>query len=391
MWKSVTAIFSLWVVTVFGQSVWTLQSPFPTNKTMVSILYGGSQFVRVGRDGNILTSPDGITWTLRNSGLVYLLNSVTYGGSQYVAVGQAGTILTSPDGFGWTARQSKTQYLLNAVTFGNSQFVAVSQGLSLTASEVSTTIHTSPNGINWTQLNSGTGSPLYSAAFGGSLFVVVGYGGAILTSDDGVTWTIRNSGTTSNLHSVTYGDSKFVVVGQGGTILTSPDGINWTVESSGTTTQLMAITYGASQFVATGYIRTVLTSPDGKTWTTRNVGTTVGDDRILASVAFGNGKFMAVDGGNFLTSPQDGLAVRTKSSTRGISLRWTASHLFASYPKFLNQTVHAVLLTANGNKVIENWVQGDRISLPVSSLARGVYTLQIASGKERVNSRFVKY
>ncbi|MEO7959117.1 MAG: T9SS type A sorting domain-containing protein, partial [Fibrobacteria bacterium] len=45
---------------------------------------------------NILTSPDGITWTARASGTATVLFSVISTGTQLVAVGSCGTILTSP-------------------------------------------------------------------------------------------------------------------------------------------------------------------------------------------------------------------------------------------------------------------------------------------------------
>src|SRR5690606_1106309 len=171
-----------------------------------------------------------------------------------------------------------------------------------------------------------------------------------------------------------------------GTLLTSRDGINWTSGSSGITTSLAAITYGAGQFVAAGWFRTILTSPDGDNWTARNSGTW----RIFSSVAYGNSRFLALDGENILASTQDGLAILAGSATRGITLRQTSSDLFASYPGFTGRPVHAVIYTARGKKVTEAWGRGDEISLSIGGLARGIYTLEVASGKERFSSSFVK-
>jgi hypothetical protein len=72
----------------------------------------------------------GTTWTLR-IGLNHL-SSVAYGNGLFVAVGRSdagrGTILTSPDGVTWTVRASPTSNQLNGVTYGNGLFVAVGGG-----------------------------------------------------------------------------------------------------------------------------------------------------------------------------------------------------------------------------------------------------------------------
>jgi hypothetical protein len=52
--------------------------------------------VAVGWNGAILTSPDGVTWTQRDSGTSNNLSGVAYGNGTFVAVGWHGTILTSP-------------------------------------------------------------------------------------------------------------------------------------------------------------------------------------------------------------------------------------------------------------------------------------------------------
>ena len=60
-------------------------------------------------DGVILTSPDGVTWTTRESISDTSLYGVTYGNSTFVAVGSGGTILTSPDGVTWTERAASAE------------------------------------------------------------------------------------------------------------------------------------------------------------------------------------------------------------------------------------------------------------------------------------------
>ena len=113
-------------------------------------------YVAVGRNGTILTSTNGITWTSRTSGTTNSLFGVTYGKGLFLAVGVSGTILTSSDGITWTSRTSGTSDLLEGITYGN------------------------------------------------STFVTVGIYGTLLTSSDGISWTSRTSGTINDLYGVTY-------------------------------------------------------------------------------------------------------------------------------------------------------------------------------------------
>jgi serine/threonine protein kinase len=122
----------------------------------------------------------GRIWHAQNSGTPSRLWSVAWSGSQFVAVGADGTILTSPDGSAWTAQSSGTSNYLDGIAWSSSQFVVVGW---------SGTILTSPNGRTWTAQNSGTlnelsgtSIDLFGVAWSGSQFVVVGHFGTILTS-----------------------------------------------------------------------------------------------------------------------------------------------------------------------------------------------------------------
>jgi len=59
------------------------------------VTYGNGMFVAVGNAGKLLTSPDGVTWTARDSGTGQPLFGVAYGHGTFVAVGYNGTIIQS--------------------------------------------------------------------------------------------------------------------------------------------------------------------------------------------------------------------------------------------------------------------------------------------------------
>lgn len=73
-----------------------------------SITYGDGKYVAASSTGNIYTSPDLLTWTIRTSGTTRSLNSICFGFGYFVAVGETGTIITSPDGINWTRQTSYT-------------------------------------------------------------------------------------------------------------------------------------------------------------------------------------------------------------------------------------------------------------------------------------------
>jgi hypothetical protein len=72
---------------------WSWRSPLPQGNPLRGVSYGNNTFVAVGDAGTVISSPDGVTWTSRNSGTSNL-QGVSYGNNTFVAVGD-GTVLQS--------------------------------------------------------------------------------------------------------------------------------------------------------------------------------------------------------------------------------------------------------------------------------------------------------
>lgn len=319
-------------------SLWTWLNPSSQGNGLWGVAWNGALFVTVGNGGTILTSPDGMTWTLQSSGTTNTLGAVGWGNGQFVAVGKGGAILTSPDGMTWTMQSSGTADQLSGVAWGNGQFVAVGWDIVLTSSD----------GITWTVQSAGTFPPdaITGVAWGNGRFVAVGfyavrYGNdVILTSLDGVTWTRRSIGWPryGGHSAVAWANDQFVVVGGGvywpylfGTVVTSPDGMIWTTQSPGTADRLSGVAWGNGQFVAVGGGAIVFSS-DGVTWTAQSSGTA----NSLADVGWGNGQFIAVgDGGTIVNiscapslsglSPFGEQAVGTTSAAQVMALTNTGT------------------------------------------------------------------
>jgi hypothetical protein len=230
----------------------------------LSVTYGNGLFVAVSNTGTgnrIMTSPDGITWTVRTSAADNTWDSVTYGKGLFVVVSTNGTgnrVMTSPDGITWTSRMSAADNAWLSVTYGNGLFVAVACGVNTTFCNTTagSRVMTSPDGITWTSRASAANNMWSSVTYGNGLFVAVSYDGTgnrVMTSPDGITWTSRASAADNQWISVIYGNGLFVAVAPSGTgnrVMTSPDGITWTSRASAADNQWTSVTYGNGLFVA---------------------------------------------------------------------------------------------------------------------------------------------
>ncbi|MDD5772269.1 MAG: hypothetical protein PHX78_02235 [bacterium] len=290
---------------------WYWRNPLPQGHSLNSVCYGNNVFVAVGQFGTILTSGDGVKWSIRNSGVNDELKSITYGNDKFVVVSWTGIILTSKDGVNWS-RLSLGAYgnLFNAITFGNNIFAVVGQ---------SGKIFTSTDGISWLDRSIGVNENFMDVTYGNNKFIAVGGSdtGTVITSVDGVNWSIRNLSNNKYLTKITYSDSTFAAVGSSGTgkgndtIFTSVDGFKWLSEkltdqnpdlgwqrlgSVHTSSRFKDITYGNNLYVAVGSAGKIFTSSDGIKWSPQSLGVT----NDLRNIAYGNSTFVAV--GNNLTS-----------------------------------------------------------------------------------------
>ena len=231
-------------------------NPIPANVGLTSVIYNGSLFAALAGDGEIITSPDTVTWTsgttINSAGNT--MNSIAYGANAYVAVGDAGTIetnlasnqtatITGP----WATQVSGVTDDLYGVSYVNGTFFAVGkEGVLLT----------SPNGVNWTTriASSVNSKNLYQVAYGAGTYVAVGDAGTILTSTDTQTWTPQTAPTGQNLYGICFGSNgQFVAVGAAGTVAyssTAADG-SWAVLTVGID-DLNNIDTSGGEFVAVG-------------------------------------------------------------------------------------------------------------------------------------------
>jgi surface protein len=298
---------------------WTLRNAI-AGYSFRSVAYGNGTWVAVAPSGvgnnKVMTSIDGgVNWTsVSVSGSTNYLMSVAYGngsnGAMFVAVSDYGTgnrVWTSPDGVTWTNRNSAADNNWTSVAYGNGLWVAVS------TSGVGNRVMTSPDGVLWTSRTSAADNNdnnWRSVAYGNGLWVAVantGVGNRVMTSLDGSTWTPRTSAADNNWNSVAYGNGLWVAVANNGTerLMTSPNGITWTPRTTpGNVAEnsWSSVAYGNGLWVAisSNGTKRLMTSTDGIAWTSE----TSAGDYAWTSVAYSDGTWVVVssDDGKAMTS-----------------------------------------------------------------------------------------
>lgn len=237
-----------------AQREWQWVMPVPQGESLRGIAYGAGQYVAVGRQGAILTSPGGTDWAVRPawSGDRALL-AVAYGLDRFVAVGEAGSLLTSVDGSTWVARESGTGEKLHHILFARDRFVALGPSVVLVSAD----------GLAWKQAELPYGGPLSSLVYDGRQFLALGSAGAVLTSPDGMAWTVLAKNAPEVVR-VVHGAGRYVALSMKGSLYVSADAANWREQVNLGPGSPMALFHTGTHFVALG--QNLATSADGETW-----------------------------------------------------------------------------------------------------------------------------
>ena len=199
----------------------------------------------------------------------------------FVAVASDGTptqVMTSPDGVTWTARNEAFSRAWVALTY------APSLGLlcAVSNSNINSGVMTSSDGITWNIQFTASNQSWFDIAWSEELglFVIVGTSGTA-TSTDGVFWTNRTSASSAAWGGVVWAKELGLFVacakthtGTAGAIQTSPDGITWTSRTAALNQAWEDIVWSKELGLlvcvsSSGTTQRVQTSPDGITWTAR--------------------------------------------------------------------------------------------------------------------------
>jgi hypothetical protein len=395
---------------------WTARTS-NTTSTLRRIVWSGSHFVAAGEAGVLMTSPDGIEWTLRSAGVTDTFVALGSDGNLIVAATAASNnspsrILTSTDGVAWSIRATNLGYFEGIgrapnggrwVAVGSYRVAWSDDGLTWTGADLphawprrvvhtgnrfvalgivgssEPAVWTSVDGQVWTMRAAALrGRALARSPQGRIVSVPLGDRSAAST-DQGTTWSYGTSVSSGGINlflDVVWSDAlaKFAAVVQvaanqylytsadglawtagayvpfngrlgasptllvavGGSLVgnglaTSPDGLNWTTRTLPVTTSLHDVAWlGGTRFVAVGAQGVILTSNDGASWTQRSGSSGAA---TLRAAAAGTARWVVVgESGTVLTSDDAGATWTPRTSGTSVSLlsvEWTGAAFVA--------------------------------------------------------------
>jgi len=253
-------------------------------------------------------------------------------GSQGLIVGSSGG--SNNNAYGSTASLAVEQgaaYLGRRALAGSATLALAGQGADAAASIVPSA-NTSLYGLqDWTKLATQSGA-WKAVLFVPELnrYVAVGKN-AIQTSEEGTTWVTRTAPADRFWHRIAWAPDLGTLVAVASQpnstpIMTSSDGITWVTRTSPTNLGISSVAYGRGRFVALQPGGAVITSTDGVTWTTASTPAT----RLWSDVIWAQelGLFVAVSVSG--PSPQVMVSAEgTAWTTRATPLQDPAENLAA--------------------------------------------------------------
>jgi len=257
---------------------WTTTQVSSNSFHLSNVVYANGRYVAAGGrsdGGAIMTSEDGLNWTLRADGgwccNPDLAWGLAYGGGRFVCVGHWGGTASSTNGTNWSYGRVAGAADLSGVAYGHGVFAAV--GPPRIWEGTTNSIFYSTDGINWQNAFQfpEEARTVWAVAYGAGKFVAVAEGGYSYTSTDGIVWERAN---IPGGNKITYLSGRFFVPLGVGVNLVSSDGLTWAALNTGVSGRFGRMGYANGIFMGlTGQFRAytnVVVSTDGTNWLQRS-------------------------------------------------------------------------------------------------------------------------
>jgi hypothetical protein len=324
------AIRLLWATLPIERQSWQ-SFKAPTVERLRSVVYGGGQFVAVGRKGVVVTSKVGVEWILAQptaSPFVYWdrskLVGVVSGPMGMVAVGTKQTVLTSADGARWEQplKAGAYEFISGSFTYDEAKTNALAMkgriarlnGTEGLKAENSGWLAGTDQGTEKIWRWDGTTNvisnivwapqqPNGAASENNLWWNGNGAEDRKATDKGGYFIEYPNNQLAGDFLSVASGAGQYVIVGPK-TILSSSDLKIWKRSTPEAADDFIKVRFLNGQFLALGAGGALWTSSNGVTWLSR----TSGVSAALRDVAYGAGRYIAVGDGGTVVGSVDGVA-----------------------------------------------------------------------------------
>ena len=414
-------------VTAQDSWTWTQRYNGPKHLNAVAASSDGL-FAAVGTAGTILTSPNGVDWTERDSKTNFELHSVIWGDGMFVAGGDSGTIVTSEDGVKWVVRRSGGNGPIQSIVWGDGKYLAVTSN--------NFRVFTSYNGVGWTEQQGISGGIVYyeiiSVAYGGGLFMIGNSDCYVPTSTDGINWEEnpnKSRGPSIShficyycrmpgdpvcmpscgfVYSMAYGNGVFLLLGEG--LARYENGKDWEIldfsyncewQPPGLPTSKKgidghSIIYDGARFIIAGSNGIYFTKNGDefeqvstKSWWWPY---DISDKKLF--IAYNGDVYVTVNGTEIGTLSQGFVSVIKSNqginSVSGLTVHQSGKMLKIIMP---NQNVHSKIaifnLAGKRQKSKPVFHTNGTVSLSLVSLATGTYVLRVNDGRKNWQSKII--
>ena len=282
---------------------WTETTPAGLGPgTITGLASDGVKVVAVGGDTNpggprsdILSSPNGLVWTVQ-SGATRPLVEIVYADSVWYAAGEE-EVSSSPDAVAWTYRYGSgfIQFKLAGLSAADGLLTFAGAGGAIFDSLIPVTAFTRRGGN--AVITYGT-EPEFFASLGPLVVAAGEFGIQYVSHDSGQTWQGGAYVVSGGISGLAAGAGRIVRSHYGGVDHTS-DGVTWTrVDMTYPSVPAKGLVFGNGRFVSARQFNGFFVSTTGTAWNV--VSTTT---PLAIALTFGNGVFMSLDeSGNVRTS-----------------------------------------------------------------------------------------
>jgi len=207
-----------------------------SNERPFFVCWNGSQFIAVGRGGEMISSYNGLTWTKQYPPLLRNFYSVKWANSRFLATYPSdGKVAVSFDGRNWYERTTGSPDSgLNDVTWDGTRFVGVGYDQNDPENAI---VMESSDGNYWsliTRLDLGPRFPhdtFVDIDWTGSEYYASGLNGVILRSQDALIWeTVLTAPTLAIIDVEVHSRGGVATPDSGGGLYSTVDGSVWSWE-----------------------------------------------------------------------------------------------------------------------------------------------------------------
>ncbi|NLM04900.1 MAG: leucine-rich repeat domain-containing protein [Clostridiales bacterium] len=209
----------------------------------------------------VLTSKDNFIWDkiILDSMVLNNNSKIVFTNNHFIANGNNGSLLTSKDGINWSIIKLPTKDSLTGIAFSKDTIVVSSFYGNIFISHDIKHWKKTLDSNNFKNISS-----VNDIIYGNNIFITIGSNSSHLISHDGVEWVQES--IPSNLKSGIWDDKQFIAVGDTGRITFSNDGLEWySIYPGKKNLSLRNIITNGEKIFAFGY-KVFLTSDDGLNW-----------------------------------------------------------------------------------------------------------------------------